>query len=87
MDILIKKPNEEDKKNAENWPIWEKEISEFPWEYDENETCLVLEGKAIVTAEDGSIVEFGAGDYVEFAKGLKCTWKIIEPIRKHYKFG
>ena len=25
-----------------HWPIWEKETSEFPWYYAEQETCYVL---------------------------------------------
>ncbi|NEQ55069.1 MAG: cupin domain-containing protein [Leptolyngbya sp. SIO3F4] len=26
------------------WPVWQKEISEFPWHYDEQETCYLLAG-------------------------------------------
>ena len=26
------------------WSIWSCEISSFPWTYDEQETCLLLEG-------------------------------------------
>ena len=25
-----------------SWPIWEKEISTFPWTYDNSETCYFL---------------------------------------------
>jgi uncharacterized protein len=32
-----------------SWPIWEKEASEFPWFYDEEETCYLLEGDVVVT--------------------------------------
>ena len=31
-----------------SWPIWEKEASEFPWFYDEQETCYLLEGDVVV---------------------------------------
>ena len=86
MKPSVKKPTEKERKEAESWPIWEKEKSEFPWEYDEQETCLILEGKATVKTPEGNI-EFGAGDYVIFPKGLKCTWEIKEGIRKHYNFG
>tara|TARA_Y100000310_G_C19998932_1_gene497557 strand:- start:45 stop:305 length:261 start_codon:yes stop_codon:yes gene_type:complete len=86
MGIEIKKPTEEEIKEASSWGIWEKEVSEFPWEYSDKETCLILEGKAEVTT-DQEKVSFGAGDYVIFPKGLKCTWNILEPIKKHYKFG
>ncbi len=87
MKIQIKKPTEKEKKEMQSCDIWEKEISEFPWQYDEKETCLIIEGKAEVTTEDGKKVKFGEGDYVIFPIGLKCTWEIIQPIRKYYKFG
>ena len=87
MIINIRKPTEEEIKMAESWPTWTKEASEFPWSYDEKETCLILKGKAEVTTSEGETVGFGAGNFVVFPVGLKCTWKIIEPIEKKYKFG
>jgi uncharacterized protein len=86
MKPKVKKPNQKETHEAQSWPIWEKEESTFPWEYDEKETCLILKGKATVNSAYGTI-EFGAGDYVEFPQGLKCTWEIKEKIKKHYKFG
>lgn len=86
MKPNVKKPTENEKQIAELWPIWEKEESTFPWEYDEQETCLILKGKAAVKCPEGT-VEFGEGDYVVFPQGLKCTWQIKEKIKKHYKFG
>lgn len=82
----VKKPSEEEKQKAECWPVWEKEESTFPWEYDVQETCLILEGNAVIQTPEGT-VEFGAGDYVVFPKGLTCTWEIKKKIRKHYNFG
>ncbi|HOZ55799.1 MAG: Cupin domain protein [Parcubacteria group bacterium ADurb.Bin316] len=87
MTIEIRKPSEEEIKMAETWPTWTKEVSEFPWSYNEPETCLILKGKAEVTTKEGETVSFGAGDFVIFPAGLECTWKIIEPIEKKYKFG
>ena len=86
MEIVVKKPSEDEVKETESWGVWEKEVSEFPWEYDEQETCYILEGKAKVKS-DTQEVEFGKGDLVIFPKGIKCTWTIIEKIKKHYKFG
>ncbi len=87
--IHVEKPSEETllRLNVRSWPVWEKEISEFPWEYDEPETCYILEGDVIVTPENGIPVRFGKGDLVIFPSGLKCMWKIKEAVRKHYKFG
>jgi len=86
MKPTVKKPSAKEQKEAESWPIWEKEESSFPWEYDEKETCLILSGKAVVKTPEGN-VEFGSGDYVVFPCGLKCTWDIKKKIRKHYQFG
>ena len=88
MKIEVKKSKKEDmeKDGVMSWPIWEKEESEFAWEYFEQETCLILEGKAVVKTPEES-VEFGAGDYVVFPEGLTCTWEIKEKIKKHYRFG
>lgn len=87
MKIEIKKPAEEEIKEAKSWPVWEKEVSEFPWEYGEDEVFLVVEGKATVTTEDGEKVTLCKGDYVKMPRGLKCTWNIEEAIKKHYNFG
>ena len=88
MKIEIRKPTKEesDRVKSEHWGIWTKEVSEFPWSYDERETCLIIEGEVTVTFEGGS-VKFGKGDFVVFPEGLECTWKITKPVRKYYKFG
>jgi len=86
--ITVRKPNENEIREFETWPIWEKEESEFDWEYSDRETCYVLQGKAQVFDENGAIlVEFGKGDLVVFPPGLRCKWKILENIRKHYNLG
>ncbi len=89
MDIEIKKlsKSEIQERGFNQWPIWEKEVSQFPWTYDETEECLLLEGRVVVMTSDGKRVEFGKGDYVKFPAGLKCTWDIQEPVRKYYRFG
>ena len=69
------------------WEIWTKEISRFPWQYDETETCYFLEESVVVTPDDGEPVVMGKGDLVTFPKGMTCVWEVREPIRKHYRFG
>jgi uncharacterized cupin superfamily protein len=87
--IHVEKPTEEKllSLGVRSWPVWEKEVSEFPWEYDETETCYILEGDVVVTPDKGAPVKFGRGDLVVFSRGLKCRWKISRAVRKHYKFG
>ncbi len=70
-----------------NWPIWTKEVSEFPWTYHESETCYFLAGDVVVTPEGGNPVEMRTGDLVTFPAGMSCTWKIRSNVRKHYQFG
>lgn len=64
-----------------------KEASEFPWEYDQQETCLIIAGEVTVTNGQGERFDFGAGDWVVFPKGLTCRWKIKKHVQKHYHFG
>lgn len=79
--------NEFEKEGIFNWPIWEKEASEFPWFYDEQEICYFLEGDVIVTPDGKESVKIGKGDLVTFPQGMSCTWKIFKDVKKHYKFG
>ena len=70
-----------------SWDIWTKEVSIFPYEYDEQEMCYFLEGDVMVTPDGGKPVAIGKGDLVTFPKGMSCTWEIRKPVRKHYLFG
>ena len=69
-----------------SWPIWTCDVSEFDWEYGEKESCLLLEGEVEVKTNIET-VNFSAGDFVVFPSGLKCRWKVIKPVRKHYTFN
>ena len=68
-------------------PTWSKEPSSFPWTYSEQETAYILEGEVTVTPDNGEPVSFTKGDLVIFASGLKCTWHVKTPLKKHYQFG
>jgi len=81
------KPEVLERLNVTNWPIWTKEVSEFPWMYDTQEICYFLEGEVIVTPKGGQPVKIGKGDLVTFPAGMSCTWKINQPVRKHYQLG
>jgi uncharacterized protein len=67
------------------WPIWTKEVSDFPWTYDGEETCYFLAGEVTVTPEGGDPVTMGTGDLVTFPNGMSCRWQISQPVRKHYR--
>ena len=85
--VLVKKlsENEIKKLGIYSWPIWEKEISRFDWQYDTDEECLILEGEVEVETSEGKIL-IKSGDFVTFKSGLKCIWDIKKDIKKHYSF-
>lgn len=74
------------KLGVSSWAIWEKEVSQFPWVYDAEEICYLLEGEVTVTPEGGEPVCFKAGDLVTFPAGMACHWNITQAVRKHYLF-
>lgn len=89
-DIVIERnPAEERLRElgVRDWPVWEKEPSEFPWHYDSPETCYFLAGDVVVTPEEGQPVQMGQGDLVTFPAGMTCTWKVTQAVRKHFRFG
>ena len=69
-----------------DWPVWTKEVSEFPWSYDAQETCYFLEGDVVVTPDGKEPVKMGKGDLVTFPKGMSCKWNIGRDVKKHYQF-
>ncbi len=88
MEIKVQKltPDQLKKMGVFIWPIWEKEVSRFPWSYGSIEECYFLEGDVTVETKDGKVISFGKGDFVSFPKGLSCTWNIKKPVKKHYNF-
>ena len=87
-DVTIHKPSDEQVQTCQSWPIWECGVSEFDWEYTQTEKCLIIEGRVTVTddPETDQSISIGPGDYVQLPNGLKCIWKVTEPIKKHYNF-
>jgi uncharacterized cupin superfamily protein len=83
---IVKMTNAEaEGKGIGSWGFWEKEPSEFEWAYTDEEHCYIIEGRAEIRTEDGT-VEIEKGDYVVFPRGLKCTWVVREGLRKRYRF-
>jgi hypothetical protein len=88
MKVIINAIDEQEisKRGIRSWPIWEKEVSEFDWFYDSMEQCLFLEGEVIIKTNEGDFM-LRKGNFVTFEKGLSCKWKILKPVKKHYKFS
>ena len=83
--IIVRKPTDEEILESTRWPIWEKEPSQFDWEYNEEEICYICEGEVTVKTNEEEI-SFKKGDLVIFPKGLKCHWNIKSKVKKHYTF-
>lgn len=88
-EIKVEKPSPEAlaRLRVSDWPIWTKEVSQFPWTYTEAETCYLLTGDVVVTPLGGVPVKIGVGDLATFPAGLRCHWDVRAPVRKHYRFG
>lgn len=88
MEICIEKLSDEafKKRNISSWPIWEKEVSKFDWQYDATEECFFISGKVVITTENGKAVYIKSGDFVVFPKGLSCVWDIKKQVKKYYNF-
>ena len=85
MNIIVRKPTEQEKVEMLKLPIWSCDVSTFDWHYDSEETFLLTEGEVTVSY-DGGNVSFGEGDLVTFPEGLSCVWKVTKPVKKHYHF-
>ena len=87
MKIEIKTLSAKEKidEGISSWPIWSCNVSEFDWEYEEQEACYLLEGQVEIHSELETVA-LSAGDFVVFPQGFKCRWKVTRPVRKHYSF-
>ena len=85
--IIIEKlcKREIEKRGIKNWPVWEKEVSRFDWEYNGDEECLILDGEVTIETGAGNFT-IKPGDFVTFKDGLKCVWDVKKNIKKHYNF-
>lgn len=52
--------------------------------YSEHEFCHLLEGRVILSSDDGQRWEFAAGDAWVIPAGFSGTWETVEPARKRY---
>jgi len=69
-------------------PTCAKEVSEFPWAYDEPETCRFLEGDVLIKPDGGKRgPDRKKGDLVAFPSGMSCIWKAAVPGKEHNRFG
>ena len=64
--------------------IWSSTPGKWRVTYTEHEFCQLIEGRVRLTADDGTAVEFRAGQAFVVPAGFAGTWETLEPVRKYY---
>jgi uncharacterized cupin superfamily protein len=52
--------------------------------YTENELCVMMAGKVVLTSDDGEAISFVAGDAFVVPAGFSGTWEVVEDCTKIY---
>lgn len=63
---------------------WGSEVGTWRVAYDEDELCVILEGRVRLTEEGGDSREFGPGTAFVVPAGFRGVWETLEPLRKIY---
>ncbi len=63
---------------------WESTPGRWEVVYTEEEFCVILSGKVVLTGDDGHAETFVAGDAFVIPAGFRGTWETVEPVRKLY---
>ena len=63
---------------------WESTPGKWTINYTEDEFCIILEGRAVLTDESGKTQTFDAGDAFVIPAGFKGTWETVAKVRKYY---
>lgn len=64
--------------------VWRSEPGRWRIAYTEEEFCQMLEGKSIVTRDDGHSVTVSAGESFVIPRGFVGTWEVVEPTTKRF---
>ena len=66
--------------------IWECSVGSYHATYTAYEYVVLIKGRIVITPDGGTPVTVQAGDAFVVEKDFKGTWKIEEPVRKHFDF-
>lgn len=63
---------------------WQATPGTYHATYTDYEFVHMISGRIIITPDGGEPVEVGPGDAFVVEADFKGTWKIIEPVTKHF---
>ncbi len=64
--------------------FWSSEPGKSDINYVKDELCTLLEGTVRLTAADGTVATYTAGDTFLIPKGFKGTWETLVAVRKFF---
>lgn len=64
--------------------IWTSSVGRWRVHYTEQEYCFLTRGRVRLESDDGSSLEFVAGDAFVIPCGFSGTWETLEDCAKHY---
>jgi uncharacterized cupin superfamily protein len=60
-------------------------VHELPWfEFEHDETLLVLEGEVEIEIEGGPTLHLGPGGIASFSKGVRSTWRLSPGFKEFW---
>jgi uncharacterized cupin superfamily protein len=62
--------------------VWDCTAGRFNWNYNKDESLVVLTGEAFISYDGGEERRIGPGDAVFFPAGTKARWRVPKYIRK-----
>ncbi|MBL8576404.1 MAG: cupin domain-containing protein [Mesorhizobium sp.] len=63
---------------------WQATPGTYHATYTDYEFVHIIAGRIIITPDGGKPVEVGPGDAFVVEADFKGTWKIVEPVTKHF---
>ncbi len=64
--------------------FWAAQPGRAEISYTKDELCMLLEGEVRLTAADGTVATYRAGDSFVIPNGFKGTWETVSPVRKFF---
>jgi len=63
---------------------WSSTKGKWRVRYTENELCVLMAGRVVLTGDDGAASSFGAGDAFVVPAGFSGTWEVVVDCTKIY---